>query len=74
MTDPVPASLDACLRCGTTMTNTGVHRFRTEGTSGGMKLFFGEWAELGEQMIPMESLVCATCRRVELRIPTSPQS
>jgi uncharacterized CHY-type Zn-finger protein len=74
VTDPVPASLYACLRCGTTMTNTGVHRFRTEGTSGGMKVFFGECAELGAQMIPMESLVCPTCRQVELRITTSPQS
>jgi hypothetical protein len=54
------------------MTNTGVHKFRVGGTTGGMKMFFGEWAELGEDMIPMESLVCPTCRYVELRIPTQP--
>ncbi len=71
MSDPIPAEPDACLRCATAMTNTGVHRFRVEGTSGGMKLFFGEWAELGEDMIPMEQLVCPNCRRVELRMPAS---
>lgn len=71
MTDPLPAGPDTCLRCGTALTNTGVHRFRTEGTTGGMKLLFGEWAELGEAMIPIESWICPNCRRIELRMPAT---
>jgi hypothetical protein len=38
---------DACLRCGAAMTSMGVEQFRVGGTSGGWKLLFGEWAELG---------------------------
>jgi len=63
-TDP-----DACLRCGTTMTSSGVEQIRVGGTSGGMKLLFGEWAEVGEGMLSLEMLVCTTCRRVEFRRP-----
>jgi hypothetical protein len=63
-TDP-----DACLRCGTTMTSSGVEQFRIGGTSGGWKLLFGEWAEVGENMLPLEMLVCTNCGRVELRRP-----
>jgi predicted RNA-binding Zn-ribbon protein involved in translation (DUF1610 family) len=31
-----------------------------------MKLLFGEWAELGEAMIPMYVFVCPNCGKVEL--------
>ena len=31
-----------------------------------MKLFFGEWAELGELMIPMYVFVCPNCGKIEL--------
>jgi hypothetical protein len=48
----------------------GVEEFRVGGTSGGWKLLFGEWAELGEGKLPLEALACASCRRVELRAPT----
>lgn len=47
----------------------GVERLRVGGTSGGWKLLFGEWAELGEGMIDLEFLVCDRCRHVELRVP-----
>jgi hypothetical protein len=47
----------------------GVADFRVGGTSGGWKLFFGEWAELGEDMIPLETFGCATCGHVEFRRP-----
>ena len=47
----------------------GVASFRTGGTRGGAKLFFGELAELGEEMLAMEVLSCRKCFRVELRIP-----
>jgi len=31
-----------------------------------MKLLFGEWAELGESMIPMCVFVCPNCGKIEL--------
>jgi len=60
---------DACLRCGKPLYSLGVHELRMGGTTGGWKLLFGEWAELGEEMIGMEFLACRGCGRVELRIP-----
>ena len=65
----MPAA-DACLRCGGTMTSMGVEQFRVGGTSGGWKLLFGEWAEVGEDTLPLEPFACSSCRRVELRVPT----
>jgi hypothetical protein len=41
------------------------------GTSGGWKLLFGEWAELGEQVLPLEMLACGSSRSVDLRVPPS---
>ena len=58
-----------CLRCGNPVASTGIERFRVGGTSGGWKLMFGEFAELGEDMIDLELLVCRVCRHVEFRIP-----
>jgi len=60
---------DECLGCGATLSSMGTERFRTGGTGGGWKLLFGEWAELGEEMLPLEVLACPSCRRVELRVP-----
>ena len=68
-TDRVPDG--ACLRCRGELTGWGVHEFRTGGTSGGAKLLFGEWAELGEQKIPLELRYCAACGQVDIRIPTT---
>ena len=64
-----PRGADDCLACGARLRSMGVEDFRTGGTSGGWKLVFGEWAELGEQMLTLEVLVCPRCRRVELRVP-----
>lgn len=47
----------------------GVEEFRVGGTSGGWKLLFGEWAELGEDMIKLEIRACSVCAHVELRVP-----
>lgn len=72
MTDPRTSRRegpDACLRCGTEMGSMGIEEFRTGGTSGGWKLLFGEFAELGEQMIKFEILACPSCRHVEFRVP-----
>ena len=60
---------DACLRCGATLQSMGVEEFRVGGTTGGWKLLFGEWAELGENKLNLEVLACGTCRKVELRVP-----
>jgi len=60
---------DRCLHCGSPLQAMGVEQFRTGGTSGGWKLLLGEWAELGEQMLPLELFVCPSCRRVEVRAP-----
>ena len=51
------------------MSSGGVEQLRVGGTSGGWKLLFGEWAEVGEDMLPLELLVCPNCRRVEFRRP-----
>ena len=47
----------------------GVEEFRVGGTTGGWKLLFGEWAELGEDKIKLEIRACPTCAHVELRVP-----
>jgi hypothetical protein len=69
MTTPDP---NTCLRCGGTIQSAGVEQLRVGGTSGGWKLMFGEWAELGEEMIALEMFACATCRHVEFRLPAPP--
>ena len=58
-----------CLRCGAELYGLGAAEFRVGGTSGGWKLLFGEWAELGEEMIALELLGCRECRHIELRLP-----
>jgi hypothetical protein len=63
---PIPPS--ECVRCGHRLESEGIVEFRTGGTGGGMKLLFGEWAELGEGKLPLELLVCQSCRSVELRM------
>ena len=60
---------NACLRCGTQIKSIGVEQFRVGGSSGGWKLVFGEWAELGEDLLSLEVLACPQCRKVELRVP-----
>jgi hypothetical protein len=64
---PLPDS--DCLRCSAPVESLGVHQFRTGGTTGGWKLLFGEWAELGEDMFPFEVRACRACGHVELRLP-----
>jgi len=63
------ASEDTCMRCNAPLYAMGIERFRVGGTSGGWKMLFGEWAELGEQMLPLEVFACTSCRKVELRVP-----
>jgi hypothetical protein len=55
-----------CQTCDLEMEFAERANFRVGGTSGGWKLLFGEWAELGESMIPLEVYVCPECGRIEL--------
>jgi hypothetical protein len=66
-----PVDDDACLRCGLGLVSMGVEEFRVGGTSGGWKMLFGEFAELGEDMLSMEVLACGACGRIELRRPAT---
>lgn len=67
-----PGAPDArCPGCGSTLRLVGTEQFRIGGTSGGWKLLFGEWAELGETMMGLEMWVCPSCRRVEFRVPAA---
>ena len=61
-----------CLRCGGALQSMGVEEFRVGGTSGGWKLLVGECAELGEQMLKLETLACGTCGKIELRLAPKP--
>lgn len=72
MTDPMtrpPVPDGICLRCGAALDTLGTEEFRTGGTSGGWKLLFGEWAELGENMLRLDVRACTSCRHVDLRVP-----
>jgi len=60
---------DRCLRCHAVLSSLGVEEFRIGGTTGGWKLLFGEWAELGEGMLKLEVRACTVCRTVDLRVP-----
>ncbi len=55
-----------CVSCGQYAQLIYTAKFRIGGTSGGWKLLFGEWAELGESMIPMDVFVCPNCGKIEL--------
>ncbi len=68
---PPDEAADRCPSCGGPLRSMGVEEFRVGGTSGGWKLLFGEWAELGEDKLPFEVLACGQCRRVEFRVPVS---
>jgi hypothetical protein len=65
----MPTDPNACLRCGAQLQSIGQEEFRIGGSSGGWKMVFGEWAELGEELLPLEVLACTQCRKVEMRVP-----
>jgi len=60
------ANVRRCTLCGQDAQYMYTANFRVGGTSGGMKLLFGEWAELGESMVPMYVFVCPNCGKIEL--------
>ena len=55
-----------CSVCGEEMMPSIEAQFRIGGTGGTWKLIFGEWAELGEKMIPFYIYVCPKCGKIEL--------
>lgn len=57
-----------CSNCGDPMRSLGTHQFRTGGPPRGA-YFFREWAELSEDLLPLEVFVCMACRRVEFGVP-----
>ena len=75
MSDQQPAAAaqqpppDLCTHCGGTLNNMGIERIRTGGTSVGWVALFGDLAELGEDVLPLEAWACTRCRRVEFRVP-----
>jgi hypothetical protein len=71
MTEPATTghAPGACLRCGGPIQSMGIEEFRVGGTTGGWKLLFGEWAELGEGVLRLEVFACASCGKVELQVP-----
>lgn len=58
-----------CSSCHTPLELIGREEFRVGGTTGGWKLLFGEWAELGEEMLALEVWTCPNCRKVEFYRP-----
>jgi len=67
----VSPAIGTCLGCQGPLSALGREAFRVGGTSGGWKLLFGEWAELGEDKVPLDVFACQRCRRVELRVPAA---
>lgn len=55
-----------CTVCGGEAKFLGQVPIRTKGHGGVSKLFFGEWAELGEEMWPIDIYRCKNCRHLEL--------
>jgi len=53
-----------CYSCGTDMQFAQRIPFRIKGTPGLWKLVFGEWAELGEEMLNFDVYVCPSCGEI----------
>jgi hypothetical protein len=60
---------DRCVRCRSELTDWGIHDFRTGGITGGKKLLFGEWGELGEELVQFHLRYCSACGQVDIRLP-----
>lgn len=50
-----------CYSCNVEMQFAQKIPFRIHGTPGMWKLLFGEWAELGEEMLSLDVYVCPKC-------------
>ena len=54
-----------CPLCRTQLQRLGQIPVRTGGTSGGWHLLFGEWADVGEGIMPLDVYRCPQCSRLE---------
>ena len=52
--------------CGGVLRFAYTADFRVGGTIGGWKLPFGELAEAGENVLPLDIYVCPNCGKIEL--------
>jgi hypothetical protein len=48
------------------MTSLGQVPLRAGGTTGWRHLVFGDWADVGEKLFPVDVYRCEKCRRIEL--------
>ncbi len=55
-----------CLVCDIVMDAYYGVPFRVGGTGPAMRVLIGEWAELGEEPIPIDLFVCRKCGRIQL--------
>jgi hypothetical protein len=77
MTEPVTDQIpdQECLRCRTTLTDWGIHEFRTGGTGGASKPLIAKLAELGdEKVVPFHLRYCSRCGQVDVRLPAGQPS
>jgi len=54
-----------CAACGVPMEFMGQLPMRTGGVGGGWHMLAGDWAEMGEGLLPLDLFRCRECRRVE---------
>ena len=54
-----------CYACHAPMHSLGQLPIRTGGTSGGWHLLLGEWADMTEDVLPLDVFRCSQCKRVE---------
>lgn len=54
-----------CSSCKVPMQSLGQLPIRVGGTAGGWGLLFGEWADIGEGVVPLDVYRCERCKRVE---------
>jgi hypothetical protein len=54
-----------CVDCKVNLQRLGQLPVRVGGTSGGWHLFFGEWADMGESVRPLDAYRCPQCARLE---------
>ncbi len=62
------AEITKCCSCGGEMQLVQRIPFRIKGTPGLWKLFVGEWAELGEEMLSLDAYVCPLCGKARFSI------
>lgn len=55
-----------CYSCSVEMQFAQKVPFRIKGTRGIWKLMFGEWAELGEEMLSFDVYLCPKCGHIKM--------